>query len=295
MIPQTFQDEVDKYSVLIVEGRGSAERQEDAVLAFPPVFGVLDGVSNVYTPDIGPALIDGRSTGQVPRDVALKLLPKLINQGKHSLKELFLAVNTGIARRFAQAGLCTKHPDEIGGACFAVASIGPKTVEILQGADSFALWKLKDGTSGATPNQLYQADWVEDQIVAWLLKQHNGNRSKMWKTYSPNFFAPRVRKFANGPGGYALLNGSPEVAKYWNSFSLPRRNLQTLLLFTDGLVPREQTASPELLVSWTLERYRKGGIQKIRKAAWELEEAHKTETYIDHPEYSMVAIEFLQT
>ena len=285
-------DSAGSYRVTLDYGQGTATRKEDAAAARKPLFAAFDGVSNVNSPDTGPRLIDGRSLGQIIGDIAKEVFERPWQQGSDSLEGRLLTANQEIRDKLCAAGLDLSRPDTTGGATFATAAVGRNEVDILQGGDSFAIWEMENGITGAVTNQLYQIDSMGGLIIAYLMRHFKGDRTEMWKVYGPQFMAPRIREFANKPGGYALLNGDPAIKKHWQFRSLRRVQLKTLLLFTDGLIPKEQTASPAVLIPWVLSRFKEGGIEKIKADAWDLEEAEKATTHEDHPEYTALALEF---
>lgn len=279
---------------------GTATYREDlsATKSFdgfePPVLlaAVFDGVSGLYVPSEGPRLFEVRGKkitgGQVVCRIASSILSNV--QPEENLESILIEMNASLKWKAKNWGFFLEQSDIIPGAAFAAAKIDDETVEIIQGADCFAVWLFKYGTIGATPNQLFRYERKLRRVITRLMKKHSGNRNEMWKEFIPIVSEARLRH-VNKRGGYALLNGQAEVRKIWQHYFLLRDEIEMLLLFTDGLVPFKDTEEPESLGKMVVNFYRKGGLREILKRARRIEAKEATTSHIDQAEATAIAIE----
>ncbi len=283
---------------------GTTKILEDQIIFRLPFVGVVDGVSGVYHPSTGPTLFEGRSGGRMVADSILETFASVsLNL---SLTKTLVKANLKIQEKQKPLNLYessygfygthkdTSRTDLLAGASFACAKIGEKTVEIIQGGDSFAVWKTYLGKVSATKNQVFAHDMELLNIVAKLMLKYGSDRNKMWQEYIP-ILAEAKRKHTNKPiekCGYAELNGQSSVYDYWKRIVITRSRLSLLLLFTDGLVHYPDTGDEQALAKMVLEYYYQGGLDLILKQTRQLEEKEKEKTHIDHAEATGLAIEF---
>lgn len=266
--------------------QGTAEIQEDRIIIHPPFFGVADGVSGIYLPEEGPKKFNGMSGGEMAAVELLRCVASATK--KDELKDVIERARVKIAHQQADE----KDPAYMPGTVFALTRVGNEVIEILQCGDCFVLWETISGV-GVTENQTFRHDAEALEIIAELMQKHCGNREKMWQEFLP-ILAEMRRRDINKPGGYGLLNDQPEATKFFVNFSLPRKEIKTLLLFSDGLVPYPETepGNEQVLGDKILQDFHNGGLDAILEKTRKWEESQKKTSHIDHAEASALAITF---
>lgn len=257
-------------------------------LLFPhPYYGVTDGVSGVYLPEEGPRLFDGLTgKGQIASQTVVETLCKV--QG--TLEERIWFINEKLSSIIEQAGLSLDDPAFLPGACFAVCEVGMEGVKILQGGDTLAVWQLKDGAVGGTPNKNFNYEKFLIDNIAELMQKHGGNRQKMWEEFRPILIAER-RKYAC-KYCLCLLNGQPGFEDLWQRFIIKRDKLKLLILFSDGLVPFEKTRSMDELTNYVIDHYNHGSLNTVLSETRRLAKLEALKTHETFQEATAIALEF---
>lgn len=277
--------------ISVLYDQGSAAFPEDGIIFQPPFFlGVTDGVSGIYLPKKGSRLFEGRSGGQFASHVIAMACGMASEE--EPLEKILQRANAILRKQIARSGLSLQESELIPSATFAVAKVTEESINIIQGGDSLAVWSMKDGTIGGIPNRLfiYEADLLS--IVTMLMEKHKGNRQKMWEEYLPILAEKRRASINTIQGGFAVMNGQPEVERFWQKFVLPREEVRLLILFSDGFVPFKWTRDEILLAEKVLNLYQRGGIQLILDESRAIAELEKDSSHEDQPEATVIAIEF---
>lgn len=267
--------------------QGTSERREDGLINNQPFFGVVDGVTAPYSPSRPPTLFEGMSGAEMVR----KLILETFYAAKFSLplKKVVLEANRKIREFHTTQGIPLKRSDLLSGATFAFAKIG-KTIEIIQGGDCFAVWVI-NSEIGITKDQTQLA--AHHRLIPELMKKYEGNREKMWNEFYPHLCALRQRDYNQKiETGFAVLNGQPWVSECWQKIEVPSRDLELLLLFTDGLVPVKERNKEEKLAKKVIALYREKGLVGILERTRRIEEQQKESSHIDHEEATAIAIQF---
>ncbi|MBI2098816.1 hypothetical protein HYT45_00160 [Candidatus Uhrbacteria bacterium] len=227
-----------------------------------------------------------------------------------------LEANKAVWRKQRRQG-ATLDGGQLAGASFAVAKVAADWVTIIQGCDAFALWVMKDGSISMTEAQNEASETFLENKVVELMQEvasewgldleaiddatRNKIRAEMWDRFYPTLIKVR-REYVNNPSlrdGYALLNGQPEIEMKWFNLNLPRSEVKTLLLFTDGMVPwwgsLKGLTSEE--VAWQVyETYHAGGLTGgltgLLARARRIEEKSRATSYMDAAEATAIALEF---
>lgn len=276
----------------ILYDQGSAKFPEDGIIFTPPYFGVTDGVSGIYLPNEGPRFFQGRTGGQCASRAVFRAFGSALPG--ESLECILLEANNMIRRLSKTSGLSLQESEFLPSATFAVAGVMHDFVHILQGGDALAVWMLKDGTIGGTPNQAFGYEAELLSIVSALMQKHGGDRQKMWEEFQPILASRRRLSTNTNQGkGFALLNGQPEVEKFWQKFVLRREDMSLLILFSDGLVPFEWTQNEKYLAKNIIDLYHwGGGLRAILTFARADAERKKLSSHEDYAEATAIAIEF---
>jgi hypothetical protein len=270
--------------------QGSAKIAEDGIIFNPPrYFGVTDGVSGIYTPDEGPKLFKGKTGGQLA-SYAISYAFKH-NLSPKPLKYILRTANYVLGELNKRNGLSFDEPELLPSATFCIASIDNQKIEIVQGGDTLAVWQMKDGTIGGTPNLIFDYEQRQTSRIAELMKKHKGNRQKMWEEFRPSLIEDR-RKTINASQGFAIINGQPWFEDFIQEFLLPRKDVKRLIIFSDGLVPFEATEDPIAMATFIFAIYQNGGLNRVLKSTREYAKENKKSSHEDYPEATAIAIEF---
>jgi len=306
--------------------QGSAQYREDGLFIAGPLFGVLDGVSAPFSPKHRPKkFLGGLSGGEMivrvvetfVSTVTLSHYGEILCLAPMALPEQPLvkeisAANAAVRQAQKSNGVDVDDVGGLAGATFAITKVGNE-VEIIQGGDCFALWETKKGDVTITKNQVRRHDTEMNDTILRLqrevaselysinleeatVEQRNKIRGKMWTRFCPILKAARQEDVNNPKSSrcYALLNGQPEVTRVWFYRTLPRKNLRTLILFTDGMVPWQaiKGMSDEEIAGRVLADYREGGLPHLLRVARGIEKRVEAVNYTDSAEATAISIEF---
>jgi len=268
---------------------GTASILEDRLVINPPFYGVLDGVSGLYYPDKGPSLFDGFSGGQ--KVVQLISNAVMFASPKDTLERVILSANASVRKFIYDEGIDAKRGDLLPGAEFAFAKIDEKKIEIIQGGDSFAVWRAKRRAVFSTPNQNYFHEISLIELLGSILKKYEGDRTKAWKEYLPVASSMRIERLnKKGDMGYVALNGQKGIDKLWNRYTISKNEVSLLLLFTDGLVKLKETKNERKMGKDIIDLYSKGGWSAVLNKIRKLEHQQGIIRHIDHAEATGLAI-----
>lgn len=176
-------------------------------------------------------------------------------------------------------------------ATFAIASVDDQKIEIVQGGDTLAVWQMKDGTIGGTPNLIFDYEERQTFMIAELMIKHKGNRQKMWEEFRPHLIEDR-RKNINAIKGFSIINGQPWFKDFLQEFTIPIETIKLLIIFSDGLVPFEWTRNPIVMSKRIIDLYQKGGLDLILETTRKIAEKNKDSSHEDYPEATAISLEF---
>lgn len=270
---------------------GTAKTIEDKFIAQSPFFGVLDGLSGLYDPAIGPTLFDGKSGGQK----VVEIIENAFSLAKESddLEDILKKANAAVRNFCISNNIPLDRADLLPGATFAFAKVGVDKVEIIQGGDCFAVWEKMNGEIGATPNHNFSDEEEKINILNDTIKRNNGDRNIGFKEYMPiatRLKIERVNKDQEKKS--VVLNGQTEGERLWYRNTFPRGELKNLLLFTDGMVEFEESRDDIELAKIVLGTYHHGGLEGMLRRIRNIERSRTTTTHIAEAEATAVGVEF---
>ena len=276
--------------VTTIYDQGDATIVEDQVIFSLPFVGVADGVSGLYLPDRGPRLFDGLSGGQMVVDALHSVAQR--SYAKQSLEQIVIWANERVRRAQHSAGVPLDRSDLLAGASFALAKIGDEEIEIIQAGDCFALWRMYGGEYQMTSNQVFLHDMETRGIIARLMQKHAGDKQKVWEEFGTTLSRMRRERVNKKVSkSYGLLNGQHTLKDCWQVFTLSRKDVARVMLFTDGLIYYPESGDGAL--AWkVLELYQKGGLENILLQTRMQEDLQEGEIHIRHSEATAVAVEF---
>lgn len=279
------------WRILALFDKGDAKYQEDFLILSNPFFGVLDGVSAIYDPAVGPKIYHNQYTGaQMVGRIVCSVFANAAET--ESLERLMYQANQNVRNFALQNALPTDDASRLPGVAFAITKISSQWIEIIQGGDCFAVWVKTSGKIGCTPNQCLLGERQGQNVFRKLMAKYQGDRTRAWQDYVPHF-AARQKELANNPlvGGLALLNGQDTVFTSARRWTFHREEIRLLLLFTDGVIPFPDTENAERLGKMVINRFREGGLLGILHHARKYESNNKKDSHVDHAEASAIGIE----
>lgn len=277
--------------IRVLYDQGSTLIPEDTMIFQPPCYyGAIDGISGVYLPQEGARLFDGRTGGQLVGHTISRTF-KNASPGD-SVEDILKEANRMVREISEMHGLSIRESGFLPSAAFVIASVGNQNITIIQGADSLAVWQMKDGTIGGTPNRTFAYEKGLLDIIAELMKKHKGDRRKLWEDFRPVLIKKRRAYVNTSQGGFCLLNGQPEAEQFWQEFTFPTEAVKILILFSDGFVPFEWTQNEKPMGERVLSLYRAGGLNLVLKTTRVIAEKKKSSSHEDYAEATAVAIEF---
>lgn len=291
--------------------QGSSKHHEDGTILSHPFYGVLDGVSEPYSPSHPPRIFNGGMSGGA-------FVSRIVERQFARMSPLFsahqavLEANKAVWRKQRRRGVALDG-GQLAGASFAVIKIDGDWIHVVQGCDAFVLWAMKDGSIGMTETQNKASEIFLNNKVVEIMREIAGERSldlevvddetrdgiraEMWNRFYPILVETRS-KYVNNPrllGGYGLLNGQTELERKWSDLLLPRSKVDTILLFTDGMVPwwgsLEGLTLGEI-AGQVFATYRAGGLAGLLARARGMEVTTRAISYMDAAEATAIAIEF---
>ena len=270
---------------------GTAKILEDQLIVQPPFFGVLDGVSGLYNPTIGPELFDGKSGGQK----AVEIVNEVFTKAKHSdeLGWVVKRANAALRKFFKSHGISINRADLLPGMTFVTAKIAEDEVAIIQGGDCYAAWEKTNGKISATPNQNFFDEEERIKILNDIIKKHRGNQGKTWAEYMPISARPRIKRAnKNINKRLIILNGQPKGGDNWYRMIFPRKDLKTLLLFTDGMIEFNESRNTEKMGKTIFSAYHRQGLPGLIYRIRKIEDERTQATHIKQAEATALALEF---
>lgn len=176
------------------------------------------------------------------------------------------------------------------GAVFALAQIGDKPVQIIQGGDSIVVWRLKLGEIGFTKNQYENYDIQAVANFARLMKKYNENEQKVWPEHR-EFLANIRERFANRK--YPVLNGDPRIKDCWFTIKIPKKSLDSMLFFTDGLIAGlPGYKNTETLMKEIFGRSKEQGLDGLINWVRNIQKKTLRHSHCRQPEISIVSVTF---
>jgi serine/threonine protein phosphatase PrpC len=276
----------------MIYDQGTAERIEDGCIIAPPFFGVIDAFDAPYHHKTERIFFDGMSGGEMVRKIILETFHSA--KANSPLKKIILLANEKVGKIQKSRGISIDRSDLLAGCSFVFIKIKKRVIEIIQGGDCMAVWKYKTGEIGATKNQAYSHVKRNLKIIAKLMEKHKGNRKEMWVDFVPILSKLRKKDFNNPKikTGFAVLNGQSTLKDCWQRLEIPIKNLEIILLFSDGLVPYAETAKEEELAGKVIAIYRKRRLEGLLQRKRAISKREEKKSHIAQDEATGIAIKF---
>jgi serine/threonine protein phosphatase PrpC len=226
---------MEQIKVTALSVKGSSPWNEDIWICNEAggLYGVIDGATSLV-PFVG---AEGETGGVLAaRTIARSLTQAELQADSRADKLLELLLDANILLRFEmeQNGIMMERKEELWSACAVLVHITDHWIDYAHAGDCMLIAYYQDDTIRVvTHDQLESIDqltldqWA-DGVAAGIMK-----RSELWAHTMPQII--RGRQLANSPGGYAVLNGDPDLVNYAEYGRISRVGVKDLLLVSDGL------------------------------------------------------------
>lgn len=267
---------------------GTAKFIEDAHHVAPPYIVVADGVSAPYDSTHPMRMFHGRTGGQL----AARTLCAIVAEAtpETTMDTLIEHAIARVGAVQANAGISLDRGELLGGAGFALARFGD-VVEIATVADVFAIWRLRDGTVGATRDQVAAHDAYLRSLIPDIRKETGDDLDALFERLNPIRREARARD-VNGDGAHAfgLLCGQRAMLRHVERHAIDRTALRDLILCSDGAVTAGAD-DPVARASAVFERIDAGGPQALLAARRSLEQPRSATAHAAHCEVTIVHVQ----
>ena len=305
--------------VQMLYDQGSSEVKEDRIIDLRPFFGVIDATSTPYSPS-HPALLFGDLTGgeKVAETITYVFADEIQFSPRVSLKYLIKRANQAVKDFRSDPALdIPNNIRRMMGAAITVVHVGHDVVSLVQAGDCMAIWWGKSERGWKihfTKNQVRRHDDKMISEIGRIMRSVAGKqginldtatdeqisavRKEMWDEFYPILTAARSRcRDINNPKirtGYGFLNGDTGFFKMCCQTTIPRRNLGTIILCTDGMFPWADASkkSDAEIAGDIRTHFENGGLPAILAAARKKESQTRKRCHIDFAEATAIAIEF---
>lgn len=271
---------------------GSSDKKEDGYFARLPYFAVIDGYSEPHSYKKSLKLVQGRTGGEIIPATVNDILGRKLPHP--DLVWHIILINEMLKSIFVEQGFPVDDAGRLPGASFVFAEMKEERVRIVQGGDSLAVWLDKSGRINFTPNQAYFHVCRNLQTITEIMARNGNNAKEMWVEFAPQL-EQRRRQDINSPLGYASLNGQPGLFTPLRLFDATLKDLQFLLMFSDGFIPYGRTSSENMpeLARELLQKCRQGTtLEEMLAEKRKVAEINEKSSYIKHDEATAILLEF---
>lgn len=231
-----------------------------------------DGVSGFHSPNVPNRMFKAPSGAEISgaQLVGSRVLEAFRCPGDLTLADVLRQANNTVASDAHQHGISIERPDDLPAMDFAAAEVDRKVTTVNHAGDCGAVWRLRSGHINGTPNQCLEFDRrVQPKFQA--IKNSKG-MGAAWNEIEPDFRQARLdlTNFNMARGGYATLNGQPNLPKCWTRVEFTigddPSSIKVLILFTDGLIEGADRTNREQVARHVLDLYDRGGLSGILAA-----------------------------
>lgn len=253
----------------VITRKGIGVLNEDAIISHGKVnlYGVLDGVSSLV-----PYVNANKETGGfIAANLVKNYFESLTELG--GLKDHMAEANDLLREQMVIANIDLEKKDELWGAALAIVRVQEDGVEFIQTGDCMILAVYdNDEVRPLTWTQVSHleapafAKWQEG-IIKGLKSQ-----KELHETVIDTIIKNRYR--SNTVGGYGVLNGEKDAARFFEYGKINRTCLKYMILLTDGMfLPTAIVPEQSSYWSFVAHRILNKGITRYTEELIELEES----------------------
>ena len=236
----------DALKITSLSVKGSNAWNEDAWInnEATRLYGVIDGATSLV-PFVG-------RKGETGGVLAARIIEGYLNRvdlnivtQSQDLLQLLVEANDQLRLEMKRNGIGLEQKAELWSACAVLARVNEHWIDYAHAGDCMLIAYYKDETIRVvTHDQLEHIDqltldrWAEG-VAAGIVR-----RDDLWAHTMPQIV--KGRNLANAPGGYAVLNGDPELVNYAEYGRISRVGIKALLLVSDGLYAPKAANTPRI-------------------------------------------------
>jgi serine/threonine protein phosphatase PrpC len=224
--------------------KGSGNFNEDFLIMEKNLFGVFDGASS-----LDHARFEGGQTGGM---IASQTAGKVFSKNHFPLKKLGVQANQAILSGMKTQNVNLAQRHTLWSTSAAVVRIKDNTLEWLQTGDAQVILLYTNGSHKTLTNR-----YDHDYETLMMLKEHDFKL-----TPSFNHQVQKVRSRMNKT--YGVLNGEPDALKFVKNGFISLNDVETILLFTDGLQIPASTPSKKKNFDKFIKLYRNLGLESLK-------------------------------
>ncbi|MDY6789361.1 MAG: protein phosphatase 2C domain-containing protein [Candidatus Nanohaloarchaea archaeon] len=268
------------HRVEVVYDKGSGEINEDNYLVQDRTFGVFDGTSSLiekYRDEKGGT--GGYLASSIARDAF---------RDSGSLKDLALEANSRVLEEMDARGIDTSDKANLWATTAAAVRIEDDSFKWLQIRDSPIMAVMEDGSYELMVDQY---DHDEETLMQWKELAERGVENIREGVEDKLI---EVRRQMNID--YGCINGEEGLEQFINTGKRALKDVDHILMFTDGLIPPKQDTKAEDDFSKFVEIYRRNGLQEVKEQIRQKEredpECRKYPRFKTHDDIAAIAITF---
>lgn len=207
--------------------KGSARLNEDTLVAQGNIFGVFDGATS-----LNKTVFEKEKTGGF---IASSAARSVFATNHFPLKALAHTANQSIYRHMVRHGVDLTRKENLWSTSAAVVRIQGNTLEWVQTGDAQIILIYQDDTHEVLVDR---EDHDYDTLCLWPARNKAGSSGT-----DTRIFEQIRKKRAEMNLTYGVLNGEPHAMDFLNHGRKSLDQVNTVLLFTDGLsIPSEKPA-----------------------------------------------------
>lgn len=195
------------------------------------IFGVLDGATPLipFTDSVG------HNGAYLASQLFKNYFESLIPSDGISLKEAVIQANDLLRFEMEKSGIDFTNKPSLWSTCIAAIEVHEDIIEFVQLGDCMIIAGYKDNSV-----ELLTRDTLENLSTRAKAKRQQ-DRTKGLDIPDEEFFDIKLnrliynRTLANTPEGYSVANGMHEVPQFIHFEKIEKKNLESLLLISDGL------------------------------------------------------------
>ena len=236
--------------------KGSARLNEDTLVAQDNIFGVFDGATS-----LNETVFENGKTGGL---IASSAASSVFAANHFPLKALAHTANQSIHQHMIRHGVDLTRKENLWSTSAAVVRIKDDTLEWVQTGDAQIILIYQDNTHEVLVDR---EDHDYDTLCLWPARGKN----------APSGTDARIseqirKKRAEMNRTYGVLNGEPHAMDFLNHGQKSLDQVNTVLLFTDGLsIPSEKPAKKKDF-SHLVTQYRELGLAGLKHRIRQIEE-----------------------
>lgn len=264
-----------------ISDKGDGSVNEDSFLITSNLFGVFDGATGLvkYTDS------EGKTGGFLAAQIAKNTFEK--NRNKPLITSI-IEISEQLNIKMRGANIDPFDTNAAWTTSASIVHISDEYIEYIQLGDSPIIIIYKGGAV-----QSFATDHDVETMVLWKKLVDDG----LTEIRHHNIMEKQLLKIRSESNiSHGVLNGSPDAMKFVLQGKIPKRDLETILIFSDGLnIPQENPTDPKDYQK-IVRLFKTGGLGKIRNFVRQVENSDplclKYPRFKKHDDLTAIAISF---